>query len=404
MLRLMQNVWRSGLLSDRQKRSLRPLANQLILSFAGARPALPANLSRGPITLTGFHNDALGIGRAARLTAEGLARAGYDVIRHDVRPVLSDGTFRSEALPGGDGGIWLLHCNPDEAAVAMSRIAPAMWRSKYRIGYWAYELPKAPDYWIRFTRNFHEIWTPSQFVAKSLDGAACPVRVLPHPPPPRLLHVGHRGQRERVRVLAFADMRSSAARKNPLGAVKVFLMAFPDHQTAAELVVKLIRTDADPAGYASLVKAVDGRPDIILVTEELTDNETMQLLADSDVFLSLHRAEGFGLAILEAMVLECAVLATGWSGNLDFMHGMEASLLPYTLTPVDDPSGIYPQGSQWAEPDVGVAVERLRGLVADPDLRRKDIALARANLDRLNQRWSEEALALEPFSTWAKKR
>ncbi len=402
----MQNVWRSGLLSGRQKRILRPLANQLILSLvgAGARPAHPFNLEPGSITLTGFHNDALGIGRAARLTAEALARSGYDVIRHDVRPILNDGNFRSEALPGGNGGIWLLHCNPDEAAVAMSRIAPATWRRRYRIGYWAYELPRAPNHWIKFTRNFHEIWTPSHFVAKSLEGAACPVRVFPHPPPRRLLQVEHRRQGERVRVLAFADMRSSAARKNPLGAVKTFLMAFPAQQREAELLVKIIRTDADPEGYASLMKAVGGRADITLVTGELTDDETMQLLADSDVFLSLHRAEGFGLALLEAMVLECAVLATGWSGNLDFMQGMDASLLPYTLTPVHDPSGIYRQGSQWAEPDVGVAAERLRGLVADPDLRRQDIALARANIDRLNQRWSEEALAMEAFSAWAKKR
>lgn len=382
------------------RRALRPVANRIVLSLAGGPPALLQDLKPGPITISGFFSEVLGIGRAARLTADALEAAGYRVVRHDVRTTLHGKSFRTDTLPGAEGGVWILHCNPDEAAVVMSRIAPEYWRNKYRVGYWAYELPKVPAQWARFSRNFHEVWAPSRFVVDALSDACCPVRLFPHPLP-AISPTPRPSERKPVQALAFADLRSSLARKNPVGAVHAFLIAYPEPQQDAALTVKIVQSGADPDGFASLRRIVAGRPDIRLLEAELSDAETMQLLHDSDVFLSLHRSEGYGLAILEAMLAGCAVLATGWSGNLDFMRGMDEALIPYTLREVDDPSGIYPRGSTWAEPDLSIAAARLRRLASDPALRAAQREAARANIDRLRERWTPASLAQDAFSPWA---
>jgi len=400
MLRVMQGFWRSSLMPPALRRALRPVANRMIFTLAGGSPAPAESLSPGPITISGFFSEVLGIGRAARLTADALEAAGYKVIRHDIRSVLHGKSFRTQELPGGDGGVWLLHCNPTEAAVVLSRIAPQYWKNKYRIGYWAYELPKVPPHWARFSRNFHEVWAPSTFVVEALADATCPVRLFPHPLPPAST-AAHTADPTRVRVLAFADLRSSAARKNPIGAVHAFLAAYPAPQAAVELTVKIVQRNADPGGFAALKAIVDRRPDVTLLEADLSDAEVMQLLHRSDIFLSLHRSEGYGLAILEAMLAGCAVLATGWSGNLDFMDGMDDALVPYALKGVDDPSGVYPAGSVWAEPDIPTAAARLRRLASSPDLRAAQAQAARANFDRLRERWSADTLAGEAFSTWA---
>src|SRR5262249_38782466 len=108
----------------------------------------------------------------------------------------------------------------------------------------------------------------------------------------------------------------------------------------------------------------------------------------ADVLVSLHRAEGFGLTPAEAMALGTPVVATGWSGVMDFMDADSAILVPSTPTPVKDPQGIYPAGQSWAEPDVAAAAAGLRGLRDAPDLRR---ALAGAGRARVRERLSPKA-------------
>ena len=201
--------------------------------------------------------------------------------------------------------------------------------------------------------------------------------------------------------MAFADLRSSAARKNPLGAVHAFLEAYPEPQKCVEFNVKIIQPGADRTSFRALQAQVSERPDVRLIDAELSDEETFKLLRESDIFLSLHRSEGFGLAILEAMVAGCAVLATGWSGNLDFMGEMNDALIPYTLKDVDDPSGTYPTGALWAEPDIKEAVIRLRRLASTPQLRTFQSSIAQASLSRLRRCWDAKLLSQQPFSAWA---
>jgi glycosyltransferase involved in cell wall biosynthesis len=299
----------------------------------------------------------------------------------------------------------LLHCNPDEAAVVYSRFPRSDWINRYRIGYWAYELPRAPQRWIDFARAFHEVWVPSAFVADALAGSETIVRVMPHPPPNWPVREPPHRPSSVVRFLSFADMRSSAARKNPLGVVKAFLLAFPSSSNRVELMVKIVGGDFDRDSRRTLFELCAERSDITVLEKDYSDDALAGLMAEADVFVSLHRAEGFGLAILEAMTLERAVLATGWSGNLAFMTDFTDALVPYALTSVIDPTGAYPSGSMlWAEPDLIAAAAKMRALAADPQLRSAIAKEARRRATGLSAHWTRQALAAMPLHRAAAQR
>ncbi len=123
-----------------------------------------------------------------------------------------------------------------------------------------------------------------------------------------------------------------------------------------------------PAYASALRSAIAGDERITLLDETLTDAAQSALIASADFVLSPHRSEGFGLHLAEAMAMGKCVIATGWSGNLDFMPEGSAALLPYTLAPLFDPTGIYQprEGDVWAEPDALAGADILQALAADP--------------------------------------
>ena len=164
-----------------------------------------------------------------------------------------------------------------------------------------------------------------------------PIEVVPH-------HVPAQPARQRrnvpFTVLAMADSRSSWSRKNPEGALRAFRAAFGS-SPAARLVLKLGgRPEELHAFEASLGHLLDG-DNIEIVRGHLDDDALAALYRRADVLLSLHRAEGYGLPMNEAMAHGLPVVATGWSGNLDFMDATDSCLVPYDLVPVSDASAIY---------------------------------------------------------------
>ena len=121
-----------------------------------------------------------------------------------------------------------------------------------------------------------------------------------------------------------------------------------------------------------LESAVGGAPNIRIMHDKLSQEGMDSLMQHADVILSLHRGEGFGLVLAQAMLLGKPVIATGWSGNMDFMSRRNSILLDYELIPVQDPQGSYAQGDQnWADPDIEQAADWLVRLARSPDLRRK---------------------------------
>jgi glycosyltransferase involved in cell wall biosynthesis len=391
-------VWRSPLVGAAVRERLKPLAVEVTRLIAApmtfdSRKA-PAT-ARGPVVLSMLAAANSGVARAGRLTAAALEAAGLEVRRHDAHALATAARYADAPLP--EGGVWIAHCNPPEALAMFARAPKRVWRDRYRIGYWAWELPCAPELWLRAARLFHEVWAPSRFVAASFEGALAPVRVMPHPvslpPTVRADRAGFGLAEDRVWILAMADVRSSAHRKNALGAVEAFARAFPEPQKRAALLVKLVGGSLD-AGVGAQVRArIGGRDDIRLFEDELSDERTNALLASIDIFLSLHRAEGFGLGLAEAMALGRACLATGWSGNLEFMEGLEPMLTPYRLAPVQDPAGVYDApGEMWAEPDLDAAAAKLRALCENDALRSEAAAAGPPRIAALRTSWAREQL------------
>nr|WP_246504175.1 glycosyltransferase [Plastoroseomonas arctica] len=160
-----------------------------------------------------------------------------------------------------------------------------------------------------------------------------------------------------------ADSRSSFTRKNPAAAIAAFRAAFHGSD-AARLIVKLNGSGPE---VDTLRDGLRDLPHVTVIDTFLNEEGLARLYRSADVLLSLHRAEGFGLPMLEAMAHGLPVIGTGWSGNMDFMTEANSLLVPYRLVPVEDNAAIY-SGSVWAEPDVAAAAEMLARLSGDPAL------------------------------------
>lgn len=343
------------------------------------RPVRPEVVVPGPIVLSAYLGDVNGIGRAGRLTLESIQTWGGNVIAHDLRA--DPGGLRIKVGPVG--GVWLAHCNPPEIMPFMVGHTAHVWADRYRVGYWAYELQRIPNEWVPAIRLFNEIWAPSQFVADAILAAAgdqAPlVRVVPHPQPRRDDIVPDRtrfGIDQRFTCLCMFDGRSTLARKNPMGAIAAFKRAFAPSAEAV-LIVKAVEIDAEPRALADLQAATAGWPNIRIFTEHLGDRDVLELIASVDAYVSLHRSEGFGLPIAEAMTLGVPSVVTGWSGSAEFAEGAVVAV-PYRLVPAADPSRRYERPDlQWAEPDLDAAAAALRRLASEPAFRAELSATAR---------------------------
>lgn len=214
-----------------------------------------------------------------------------------------------------------------------------------------------------------EIWTLSSYCQEVLaPQTSKPVKVMPHPV---VKHGGRRGAlREELGLrdeflFGFQfDMLSTTGRKNPEGVISAYRNAFPSPDGRTALVIKVLHGTAYPTAMAGLQRLAAGRPDIQVIDAWWPDEVNAAFYVDIDAFISLHRSEGFGLGMAQAMAAGKPVVATAYSGNLDFMNDRSAVLVPYTLREVG-PHPLYSARSRWAEPDLDAAADALRSLAAD---------------------------------------
>lgn len=379
-------------------------------------------LRAGDFVVSGFLNESLGIGRAGRLSAAAFRSAGYFITEHDLRPAFRRILAGDAGLPG-QNGVWYIHANPAELMVALLAHAPEQWAGRYRIGYWAWETPKVPESWMWMADFLHEIWVPSRYVHDALAAAFTAegrldlidrLRVMPHPVPLPVLK-GH-GERTAMRdsfglqphlveVLSLFDTKSSAVRKNPWGAVDAWIRAFPQPAETARLTLKVSDLGGDRAAAQRLGAILADRDDIRLFADRLSDADMDRFTACFDVVLSLHRSEGFGLPLAEAMAAAVPVVATGYSGNIDFMTGDTARLIPYRLIRIEDRDGPYTglekdPDQVWADPDLDAAARVIRELVDSHVLRDSLGKAGREAVRKVSEPWRPETLAALPFNAW----
>lgn len=350
-----------------------------------------------------------GLAQAGRRLAVGLHRRGVAMAATPFR----SGAPQMESLcptelrdlPGGSPfPVDLVTLNVNEVPVVPAdrlgrartgRAAVATW-------YWEFET-LSPDLVDQLDR-VDEIWAPTTFVRAALERyTSTPIHIVPTIVPrfeagePRdhLRRQWEVGTDDVVFLFTF-DFNSSVLRKNPLGVVEAYRRAFGTDPVGTRLVIKAINLANSPTFEADLRAAVASVHGVV-IDEHLTAGELGDVFHATDVYVSLHRSEGFGLGLAEAMALGKAVVGTAYSGNVDFMHGGNSALVGFRLRPVvpDDHrySGavgtVYRPGFLCVEPDLDQAARWMRALAADPDLRDR---LGRAAATTMATHFSESAV------------
>lgn len=400
-----RDAWRRAA-PNTVRRSAQPLIRRILeRRIEVALRGGDAVASPGPLIVSGLLSEAKGVSQGARLSLAAFRAAGLAPLAHDLGPLFVRGGEGEAALPAQyAGGVWFAHVNAPEAIHVLGRLQPETWRGRYRIAYWAYELPRVPAEWVRASQAFHEVWAPSAFVVDALksSGVEVPVRLMPHPvalgaPPATADRPTFGIPPDAFAVLTLADLHSSAARKNLIGAIEIYKLAFPT-PGASRLIVKVREDAAHPAFLAHARRVAHGRPDIAFMTGNLSSEDMRVLIASCSLVLSPHRAEGFGLSLAEALMSGVPALATGWSGNADFLKDLPELSIGYSLVPVRDAYRVYrARGQRWAEPDVRDAVAKLQALAASADLRASAAARGRKAIEDMSASWSREALLAMPF-------
>jgi len=365
--------------------------NQLQSNLARLVAPVPDAVARGgfPIGIAGMFSTGSGIGEGARLAYASLEAAGYAPAAYDLSGAFGQVEFaappRRALAPGG--GSLIIHTNGPFIPHALWALGRARIRGRRIIGYWAWELPKLTPIWRPGFGFVHEIWVPSRFTRDAVAAATkLPVHVVPHPLPPMPVTPNMRDKlglpQDAVVVLNVFHLGSGFVRKNPLAAVEAFRRAFGNAPNRV-MAIKLVDNGASRARH-ELETAIAGASNIRLIEGMLPHADMAGLMAAADIVISLHRSEGFGLVPAQAMSLGKPVVATGWSGNLDFMNDLNSALVSYSLVPVRDPDGAFDACDQkWAEPDIGHAAEWLRRLADNADLRATMGARAAADVNAL---------------------
>lgn len=347
------------------------------------RGNLPATL---PVTIVGFHGAVHGLGEGARMLARGFADAGLPVRAVDLSAHVGFPIDLPVAYPApseSERGVVISHINPPELLRWARETEGRPLEKRRHIGYWAWELEDAPADWIPAFDLVDEVWTPSAFAADAIRKIApARVKVTPAPYP---LYLNPRPAADRARfafpegtvvVLMAFDLRSTAQRKNPYAALAAFQKAHASAQRPALLVCKVVGADLYPETFQALEGSVAGDPSIHLMTESLSADDMALLTASSDIILSLHRSEGYGLLLAEGIWLGKPTLATGWSSTVEFMDPASSQLVDFTLIPVEGDGAIYRAG-RWADADVDDAAIKLSRMIAD-DAWREEMAVATA--------------------------
>ncbi len=333
----------------------------------------PDSNAPGPpaVRVSGYLGHALGLGSAARGYAQALRAAGVPTstatvaLEHMRLPEdLDDGYGRhafEEMVHEGAHGFELVAVNPDELPAFVERVGERYFHGP-RIGIWGWETNSIPARWASAFELVDEIWVYSRFMAQNIGAAtSVPVIALAPPvqapaPPSEPLRLG---VPDGFLFLFVFDYLSTIQRKNPVGLIEAFRRAFAPGE-GPRLLIKTINAPLRPLAEEAVLWAAHGREDIHAIDRSLSASERDGLMAGCDCYVSLHRSEGFGLTIAEAMAVGKPVIATGYSGNLDFMNSANSYLVDYEIGRVGPECEIYPAEGEWAQPSIEHAARLMR--------------------------------------------
>jgi glycosyltransferase involved in cell wall biosynthesis/2-polyprenyl-3-methyl-5-hydroxy-6-metoxy-1,4-benzoquinol methylase len=337
---------------------------------AADAPATAPELPSG-VNVVGYISSERGVGEAARQVLTGLRSRDIAAAEIDTpaEPDLIPKVLSGIAADDHPYDYNLICVNADMLPTVADGLGPRFFSGRRTAGLWFWEVSRFPEMWTPSFDNLDEVWVASEFIAETLRPLTPkPVRTVRIPVVPGQAAEMSRpelGMPEGFCFLFVFDYRSVFRRKNPLGLVEAFCSAFEPGEGPA-LVLKSICGDEFPAERAQLAAAVADRPEIHLFEDTIPAAQKNAMIAACDCYVSLHRSEGLGLTMAEAMYFGKPVIATDYSGNLDFMTAENSYLVPQAAARIGPDAEPYPPDGEWAEPDLEHAAAVMRAVVADP--------------------------------------
>lgn len=342
----------------------------------GPAPGPEPGYAKG-INIIGFIRAEMGIGESSRLAARAATAADvpFGVLNFPKTSIrMEDRSWAHKEIANPEYAVNVIHTNADTMRSVHHYFGEDLFNRRFNIGYWHWELPDFPDDFCDGFNFVSEIWAPSNFVVESIaKKSPVPVVRIPHGvevnPPADIGRATFGLPDDKFLFFSMYDTHSYQKRKNPQGAIQAFKQAFAVNDPSVGLVVKLNHSHANPSDLDEIRGLVDGHSNIYVIDQIMSRSEVDGLLNCTDSFVSLHRSEGFGLGLAEAMYLGKPVIGTYWSGNTDFMNATNSCIVDYSIVGVGEDWGPYKGYQTWAEPDLGHAAHHMRELAYNADFR-----------------------------------
>lgn len=327
------------------------------------------------INLVGPLDSATGLGQSFRLTERVVRQLDCPYLIYNYEQGGSNKIqveeYKNRIQKELKYSINLWHINPSEFAKAFTRFGREAFDKRYNIAFWLWELEDFPDEWVSYINLLDEIWTPSEFISKAIRKKTDkPVYTIPY----SIEVKTECGRYDRkyfalpedcFLFLMMYDSQSVKERKNPEGAIQAFQKSFFSQQDDVGLIVKV--NSADHKELKQIEKLKGEYRNIFVLNKSMKKIEVDSLIACADVCISLHRAEGFGLVLAEAMWNQIPVIATNWSANTEFMNPDVACMVSYRKIMLKKGIPPYKKGSQWAEPNIEEAADYMKRLKIDKE-------------------------------------
>ncbi|MFH1067124.1 MAG: glycosyltransferase family 4 protein [bacterium] len=342
--------------------------------FVKLPPAIISKIWSCGLNIIGFFSDQTGIGESARCAARAAEAADISTALIQLKVAAMqrevDDSYSARLQENNPHPINVFHLLPIQAREIDSLHGHHVRLEKYNIAYWAWELMKFPEDWSAYHRYFDEIWCPSRFTAEAIARAVpLPVLTMPHAVSFSVPQGNFRAKfglpEHQYLFLFIYDLNSLQVRKNPQAVMRAFQNAFSNGNEAA-LAIKVQGAKNNPDDFAKLQEAARQTPNCFILSKTLPRHEVYELEQACDCFVSLHRSEGFGLAVAEAMYLGKPVISTDWSATAEFVNAGNGCPVKYQLAEIEKNVDVYAKGEQWAEADVEHAAHYMKRLVADP--------------------------------------
>ena len=339
-------------------------------------PVSPVQYPFG-VNVAGYIQGEFGVAEVARASINALESSNVPYALNNVRASIhrhQDKTF-DNFTDKNPYAINLVHVNADQVPVFAHEKNADYFKGRYNIGYWFWELSKFPHRWQSSFERFQEIWVASTFCQESIARLS-PIPVVKMTFPvlvdemqvlPKRLELGL--PEDKFLYLFSYDYLSIFERKNPLGVLRAFRMVF-DKKNDVALVLKSINSEYAPEQMEILKREAKDLP-VYFLDGHLTQQDMISLIASCDSYISLHRSEGFGLGLAQAMYMGKPAIATGYSGNMEFMNHNNSFLVRYNLTELLQDCGPYEKGNVWAEPDIDHAAELMQAVYLRTGLSQK---------------------------------